>query len=286
MFGKRISDLRKERGLTQLDLAQKIGVTRSAISLYEIEKREPDTETLLKMADFFGVSTDYLLGYSKNRIKEEDLEWRYPHVKNRIGSIISKYREEFNLSSKEFAKKMGISVELEQNIEAGINIPSLKLLSKMATEMNMDVDYLIGAKTSNECRVSSDNSTLLKYSFDIDNFFFARFEEICLSNSITSENCIEKIGIDKEAFSDIRYNRLPTLEEFLKISYSLDVSLDYLIGRTDIPLVKLSDDELSLLLNFRDCAPQYQKNILDRAEKLSIESIDSSVAAEELRQVK
>lgn len=67
MFGKRISDLRKERGLTQLDLAQKIGVTRSVISLYEIEKREPDTETLLKMADFFGVSTDYLLGRSDEK---------------------------------------------------------------------------------------------------------------------------------------------------------------------------------------------------------------------------
>lgn len=286
MFGKRIVSLRKEKGLTQSELANRIGISRSALSLYEIEKREPDTGTLLELANYFGVSTDYLLGRSHERIKNDDLEWRYPHVKNRIGSIVSEYREKFHLSTKDFAQSIGISEELEQSIEAGLSIPSLKLLNSMANEMNMDVNYLIGAKTSNDCRLDSDNKTLLKYSFDIDNFFFARFEEICLSNSITSENCTEKIGISKDNFLDIRYNRLPTLEELLKISYSLDVSLDYLIGRTDIPLVKLSDDELSLLLNFRDCAPQYQKNILDRAEKLSIESIDPSVAAEELRQAK
>lgn len=286
MLGERIKQLRKEHGFTQAELGNRIGVIKQTVSNWENNVSNPNNEILANLAEMFDVSIDYLLGYSKNRLREEDLEWRYPHVKNRIGSIISDYRKKFHLSTKDFAQNIGVSEELEQNIEAGISTPSLKLLNKMANEMNMDVNYLIGAKKSNDFRLDSNNKALIKYSFDMDNFFFARFEEICLSNRITSENCTEKIGISKDNFLDIRYNRLPTLEELLKISYSLDVSLDYLIGRTDIPLVKLSDDELSLLLNFRDCAPQYQKNILDRAEKLSIESIDSSVAAEELRQAK
>lgn len=46
MFGKRIVELRKKLGLTQAELAGTLGISRSALSLYEIEKREPDIETL------------------------------------------------------------------------------------------------------------------------------------------------------------------------------------------------------------------------------------------------
>lgn len=62
MFGERLAKLRKEKGLTQEELAKALNITRSALSLYEIGKRDPDTETLKKMAEYFGVSIDYLLG--------------------------------------------------------------------------------------------------------------------------------------------------------------------------------------------------------------------------------
>lgn len=62
MFGRRIVELRKKRGLTQEELAKNLGISRSSLSLYEIEKREPDTEIIIKLAKYFSVSTDYLLG--------------------------------------------------------------------------------------------------------------------------------------------------------------------------------------------------------------------------------
>ncbi len=62
MFGKRIVELRKKLGLTQAELAKAMGISRSALSLYEIEKREPDIETLRKLASLFNVSVDYILG--------------------------------------------------------------------------------------------------------------------------------------------------------------------------------------------------------------------------------
>lgn len=61
-LGERIARLRKMKGLSQDELADLLGVSRGAISMYEINKREPDYETLEKLATFFGVSTDYLLG--------------------------------------------------------------------------------------------------------------------------------------------------------------------------------------------------------------------------------
>lgn len=62
MLNERIVKLRKLRKITQEELAKKIGSTRSALSQYEIGTRSPDYETLKKIADYFEVSTDYLLG--------------------------------------------------------------------------------------------------------------------------------------------------------------------------------------------------------------------------------
>jgi transcriptional regulator with XRE-family HTH domain len=61
-FAERLTHLRERKGLTQEDLAKRLNISRSALSLWEIGKREPNFETATKIADFFGVSVDYLLG--------------------------------------------------------------------------------------------------------------------------------------------------------------------------------------------------------------------------------
>lgn len=61
-FGKRLASRRQEQGLTQHELAERIGISRGALSLYELGKRNPDFETLEKIAQILNVSTDYLLG--------------------------------------------------------------------------------------------------------------------------------------------------------------------------------------------------------------------------------
>lgn len=73
MFGKRLSALRKQKGLSQYELADRLGYSRGQIANYEQGKREPDYETLRKIADFFDVTTDYLLGRTDIRtLNEED----------------------------------------------------------------------------------------------------------------------------------------------------------------------------------------------------------------------
>lgn len=61
-IGNRIFALREERGLTQKDLSGEIGISRAALSHYENNRRKPDYETLHKIADYFGVQVDYLMG--------------------------------------------------------------------------------------------------------------------------------------------------------------------------------------------------------------------------------
>lgn len=62
----RIAKLRKERGLSQAQLAKETGLTRQAISLYEIGKREPKLEIWIKLADFFNVPVSYLQGITSS----------------------------------------------------------------------------------------------------------------------------------------------------------------------------------------------------------------------------
>ena len=66
-FGKLLRDLRLQSGLTQKQLAARIGVTTSVVSFYELRERTPSPEVLAKLADVFHVSTDYLLGIDKAR---------------------------------------------------------------------------------------------------------------------------------------------------------------------------------------------------------------------------
>ncbi len=60
-FGKLLTELRKEKGVLQRDVADHLNMTVSTISNYEKGVHLPDLNTLIRLADYFDVSTDYLL---------------------------------------------------------------------------------------------------------------------------------------------------------------------------------------------------------------------------------
>lgn len=61
MIGPRIAVLRREAGLNQQELAKRLGISPSAVGMYEQGRREPSAQMLVAMAEVFGVSTDFLL---------------------------------------------------------------------------------------------------------------------------------------------------------------------------------------------------------------------------------
>ena len=64
MFGTRLKELRKKNGYTQVTLAEKLGVSKGTIAMWEVGKRKPDFETLCTLSEMFDVRTDYILGQS------------------------------------------------------------------------------------------------------------------------------------------------------------------------------------------------------------------------------
>lgn len=76
-FGEILTSLREERGIYQKELAAILKVSVGTISNYENNVHFPDQEALIQLADYFGVTTDYLLGRTPYRYSLETLNQEY-----------------------------------------------------------------------------------------------------------------------------------------------------------------------------------------------------------------
>ena len=72
-FGERLKTLRQSKGLTQQQLSDKLGLTKSVISAYETNMRLPSYDVLKHIAAIFGVTTDYLLGMNRTKVIDASL---------------------------------------------------------------------------------------------------------------------------------------------------------------------------------------------------------------------
>ena len=63
-FNEKLLTLRKNAGMSQETLAQRLGVTRQAISKWELGTAMPETKSIVQIAQVFSVTTDYLLGHT------------------------------------------------------------------------------------------------------------------------------------------------------------------------------------------------------------------------------
>lgn len=96
--GDKIAALREKRGLTQEDLASKIGISRASLSHYEKNRRDPDYTTLTKLADFFRVSIDYLLGRTDDPSSINDI-------------AVRDFAEKLELSDEQILEKFAFTVD-------------------------------------------------------------------------------------------------------------------------------------------------------------------------------
>ena len=71
-FSERLKDLRKQAGLTQVDVAEKLGISQPAYASWERGVKKPTQDNLVKIAQILNVSVDYLVGNSEERIDELD----------------------------------------------------------------------------------------------------------------------------------------------------------------------------------------------------------------------
>lgn len=112
MLSEKIRNLRFNRGFSQVDLAKILGVTKQSVSNWENENIMPSIDMLIKLAQLFSVSTDYLLGLSeKHNLNTEGLtELQIAHIQAVINDIL-----QMNYQSATF--------DSSTNIGGGGNLP-------------------------------------------------------------------------------------------------------------------------------------------------------------------
>lgn len=98
----RIKELRQSKNLSQAELAERVGITRQGISLYEKGKRTPKLEMWQKLADFFGVSVPYLQGISSVKDAEAFKNFKYfLDYLSKISKLPDEYQENYSIKTDE-----------------------------------------------------------------------------------------------------------------------------------------------------------------------------------------
>ena len=121
-LGMMISSLRKEKGMTQLELAEKMGVTDKAVSKWERDLSYPDINSIPKLAEIFGVSVDELM-----QVKTETKE---NISKNKIDGIVDTVLKGVGVAMGIAVTVLSILGELEANtafVMLGIGLASLSI---------------------------------------------------------------------------------------------------------------------------------------------------------------
>lgn len=124
-ISNRIKELRKQKNITQKELAERLHVSQVAINYWENGKREPSISMLFDIAKALGVSYFELM----TGIKEN---------KNSIGSNIRLFREKMNLTQKELADLSGLTYENIKDYEECKKNASLDDLKKIAAALNIN----------------------------------------------------------------------------------------------------------------------------------------------------
>lgn len=101
-FAERLQELREDRGISRKELAANLNITVSALGMYEQGRREPNMEMLIRLADYFDVTLDFLVGRSFND-EETSKIIEALHLKNKIDKLPQGYKNiiDFMLNTKE-----------------------------------------------------------------------------------------------------------------------------------------------------------------------------------------
>lgn len=124
----RLKELRIKHGLNQKEVADALDTTQQAISLYESGKREPKLKTWQKLADYFNVSTSYLMGLNINS----------------FGNRIKELRIKHGLSQDDLAEKIGVKANTICQYEKGKRHPNDKIWQKLADCFNVSITSVRG----------------------------------------------------------------------------------------------------------------------------------------------
>lgn len=143
MFDDRLKNLRIERNLNMRQASIALGMPYTTYVGYEKNEREPNSESLVLIANYFNVSVDYLIGRSDNKTL---IEQQVNQSTN--NNIIHSKRIELGISVKDFANAVGVSEAIVNQWEKGTISPGRNEIVKISRILNISIDNLLPKETA------------------------------------------------------------------------------------------------------------------------------------------
>lgn len=204
--GNKLRALRKKHNMTAQELADKLGVTAPAISLWEHNKREIDNSTLLRIATIFNVTTDYLLGAPAFK----------PTLSMTNTEIFAKNLKHYmwlnNISQRDLANSLKVSDASVSHWLNAARMPRMDKLQSIATILGITLQELIEDSTHNKQEKPFKPTLSKRDELDIQK----RLER--LMNDLDSETGLAFYNGDEEIDDETRELLRASLESSLRIT--------------------------------------------------------------------
>lgn len=160
MLASRLKSEREKLGMNKKEVSEQLGIPYTTYCNYEAGSREPNSEMLKKIANYYSVTLDYLLGLSD--LANSSLQQETSKRSLELGDRIRQLRDQLGLTQEDVAKRVGVAIQTIYKYENGIvtNIPSDKI-ENIAKALETTPAYLMGwepdpsSEESNKSPVSS-----------------------------------------------------------------------------------------------------------------------------------
>ncbi len=144
-IAERLKEIRTYHDLSQKYIGNLLNITQSTYVSYETNRRIIPLKHLLVLADYYGISVDYLLGLTNSvkQYKSVDIDAK------KVGDRLKIFRNENKLTIRELAKIINVDNSLITKYELGKTLISTHACYDIARKFNISVDWLLG-RTNNE----------------------------------------------------------------------------------------------------------------------------------------
>lgn len=140
MFGDRLTKLRNEKNISMKQCAYELDIPYTTYVSYEKNEREQKAKQLMKIANYFDVSLDFLLGRTKSQ-----------NIRYNLASNLNKLLTENKsfITKKQLSQLLGVTPSAITNWTKGSNSPDIELLVKICDIFKIDINELIGISSDN-----------------------------------------------------------------------------------------------------------------------------------------
>ncbi len=140
IFSERLRDVRTYYGYSQREIAENLGVERSVYAEWEIYRSVIPIRRLIRLADFYKINIDYLLGLTDTQLNVNPIIVDI----NIVGSNLLAFRKEMNFTTKKLANVLHISDSSITRYEKSQILVSTSFCYNLARKYNISVDYILG----------------------------------------------------------------------------------------------------------------------------------------------